>query len=272
MSTPSSTRQRCLIIGDPVAHSLSPRMHNAGYKALGIENEFVFEHCQVTSEELPEFIARMRQDSSIRGAACTMPHKETLLALVDTVDARATRIGAINTLLCNNGKIEGHNTDWIGILAPLRQHIDLIGKKALILGAGGAARAAIVGLLEGGASVTVTNRSTGKAELLADQFSITALDWTQRGDSGSWDIIINTSALGMHPYENESPLPGYPFSPEQIVFETVYFPRITTLLQQASSARTLRGIDMLLHQGVAQFELFTGRQAPFAAMQQALDE
>lgn len=264
-------KKRCLIIGDPVEHSLSPRMHNAGYHALAIDDQFLFERQRVSREELRHFIASLRS-STIRGAACTMPHKESLLKFVDYVDPIAARIGAINTLVCEDGLLKGYNTDWLGVVNPLKDKTPLKGKKILILGAGGAARAAIVGLIESGAEVTITNRTADKAIALSQQFAIEVLPWELRSNLQDWDIFVNTTSLGMHPDESETPLPRAKFRAEQIVFETIYFPRETLLLKTARAAgcKTIEGLEMLLHQGLAQFEIFTGHEAPVEAMRIAL--
>ncbi len=264
--------KKCMVIGDPIAHSLSPRMHSAAYQALRIDQQFSYQHMLVPAAELPVFISKFRSAPNL-GASCTMPHKESLVSLVDSLDPMAEKIGAVNTLKRNGHKITGFNTDWLGIITPLTALTPLNGKSALVVGAGGAARAAICGLKASGVRVSVTNRTESKAAELAGRFSIALLPWSERLKSGSWDIIINTTSVGMGSPDGGSPLSGYPFSPSQIIFETIYHPRDTQLLKdaRAAGARTIEGREMLLYQGVAQFELFTNRKAPVEQMRAALD-
>jgi shikimate dehydrogenase len=262
----------CLIIGEPVAHSLSPCMHNAGYQALGIANEFCFSSAQISISQLPKALEALKL-LKIRGAACTMPLKEALVPLIDWLDPHAQAIGAVNTIIFEEDILKGFNTDWLGITTPLKQKRELKGKRGLILGAGGAARAAIYALKSLGMVVSVSNRSQEKAQDLAQHFSIASIDWDKRQLDNDWDVIINTTSLGMAPQNDLSPLADFKFSDQHIVFETIYTPRLTALLQSAQkhSAQTFQGIDMLLYQGLAQFEIFTGRPAPLEAMKAALE-
>ena len=262
----------CLIIGNPVSHSLSPRMHNAGYQALGISNDFCFSSAQVDISQLPATLEALKM-LKIRGAACTMPLKEALIPLVDWLDPHAKAIGAVNTIVIEDNTIKGFNTDWLGIATPLKQMRELKNKQALVLGAGGAARAALYALKILGATVSISNRTNNKAQILAEQFSISSIPWDKREQRPNWDVIINTTSLGMAPQLELTPLPLYKFSDKQIVFETIYTPRTTTLMQAArmQSAQTFQGIDMLLYQGLAQFELFTGKPAPVNEMRAALE-
>ena len=266
-----SIPKQCYIIGNPVAHSLSPSMHNAGYQVLGIEKLFCYSPLQVLPEELSSIIGAFRTDS-FRGASCTMPHKESVIPLLDWIDPLAKTIGAVNTIVYDGQLLRGYNTDWIGIIEPLKSRIDLAGKQVLIVGAGGAARAAIVGLLASNAKVSISNRTLSKAESLASLFHISTVNWEERIEPKIWDIIINTSSVGMGETADESPLEGYQFQSSQIVFETIYNPRTTKLLKDAAAAgaKTIAGLEMLLHQGFAQFELFTGRDAPREAMRRAI--
>ena len=263
--------RRFAIIGDPVSHSLSPAMHSSGYQALGIENYYSFTKQKVSENDLNEFIPALRQQL-YDGIACTMPHKQRIASFLDSIDQKARNIGAINTVIAVDGKLKGYNTDWLGIINPLIALRPIYKLNALVLGAGGAARAAICGLKEHQVNVTVSNRSKEKALELQEEFDISVLEWSERLNANSVDIIINTTSVGMEPDCNQTPLPGYIFNSNQIIFDTIYHPRQTQLLKDAEhyGAQLIYGIDMLLHQGVAQFEIFTGIKPSVSAMRTAL--
>jgi shikimate dehydrogenase len=130
----------CMVIGDPVEHSLSPRMHNAGYRALGIDNEFVYVARKVKTDDLADFVKGVRA-IGIRGVSCTIPHKIKIMKFLDEIDATAREIGAVNTVVNEKGKLKGYNTDWLGAVASLEETISLKNKKVALIGAGGVARA-----------------------------------------------------------------------------------------------------------------------------------
>lgn len=260
----------CLIIGDPVAHSLSPRMHNAAYHAAGVS--FVMAAARVKSHSLRDAIQGVRT-LSIKGLACTMPHKVPICDLLDQMDDTAGAIGAVNTVVNVDDTLIGYNTDWLGILRPLEQRTSLQGKSIAILGAGGAAQAAVYACSLQGARVTIFNRTISKAEDLAKSFNANArpLEVTQNVES--FDIIINTTAMGMGALRNEIPVDSNTIAPHQIIFETIYHPFQTKLTQAAQErgATCLHGLDMFLEQGAAQFELHTGVKAPRAVMKTILE-
>jgi shikimate dehydrogenase len=266
----SSTTAICLIIGDPVAHSLSPRMHNAAYDALGLD--FVMAASQVREAELPSAIRGVRA-LSIRGLSVTMPHKISLCSLLDEIDPVATAIGAVNTVVNTGGSLRGYNTDWIGIVRPLEQRLKLANKRIAILGAGGAAQAAAYACSKAGSHVTIFNRTAPKAQELAAVYNASYGELAKSLDVKSFDVIINTTPLGMGVLEGQSPLESHQLSSHQIVFETIYTPRETTLVGHARSAgcTVIAGHEMFLEQGAAQFELHTGRAAPRSAMKALID-
>lgn len=258
-----------LVIGDPISHSLSPRMHNAAYRAAGLP--FSMAAARVTRQGLPDAISGVRA-LGIKGLAVTMPHKIALLELLDTVDPLAQRIGAVNTVLNRDGLLSGFNTDWVGIVKPLERLTSLKGKQVAILGAGGAALAAIFGCTEAGASVTVFNRTLDKLADLVNRFQCATADLREHERIAASDIIINTTSVGMGELRNETPIPASTLSRQQIVFETIYSPHTTRLLHDALQvgATVLRGFDMFLEQGAAQFEIHTAVQAPRDAMHEIL--
>lgn len=267
--TVSAKSSLCLIIGDPVSHSLSPAMHNAAYAAVDIP--FVMAAGHVKAENLKDAIRGMSA-LNIKGLAVTMPHKVSIVELLDEVDPVAQKIGAVNTVINKDGHLIGHNTDWLGILRPLERETSLQGKSVAILGAGGAAQAAIYACMSAGATVTIFNRSVEKAKALTAAFGPPVLPLDDARDLSAYDIIINTTSVGMGASHGESPIPGSSITKRHIVFETIYAPATTKLLElsQAVGARTIPGSAMFLEQGIAQFELHTGVKAPKAEMERIL--
>ncbi|MFA6081373.1 MAG: shikimate dehydrogenase [Patescibacteria group bacterium] len=269
----SARTKICLIIGDPVVHSLSPAMHNAGYEALGIDNKFVFLGAKVKTKDVGVVVQSMKK-MGIHGLACTIPHKVEVIKFLDEIDETARKIGAVNTILNRNGKLIGFNTDWLGAVTPLEKITTLSGKKALVLGAGGAARAVVFGLLKRQVKVKIFNRTKEAAIQLAKEFGCRANNLEVGSKIGDFDIIINTTSVGMKPMENKTPIPTKFITDKQIVFDIVYVPFETKLLKEAKKrkAKVIHGIEMLLNQGTAQFEIFTGRKAPKEAMRRVLYE
>lgn len=267
----SAKTKICLIIGDPVEHSLSPVMHNAGFKALGIDDQFVFLGAKVKVEDVSVIVDAMRK-MGIHGLTCTIPHKTEVMNFLDEIDETARRIGAVNTVLNRNGRLIGFNTDWLGAIVPLEKLTSLSGKKVLVLGAGGAARAVVFGLLKKGADVKIFNRTKEKALKLAEEFKCRATDLRRVTDIKDFDIIINTTPVGMKPLEKETPIPTELINDKQIIFDIVYVPHETKLLIEAKKrgAKIVHGVEMLLHQGTAQFEIYTNRKASEDVMRRAI--
>lgn len=267
----SAKTKICLIIGDPVGHSMSPLMHNAGYESLGIDNQFVFLGAKVKAEDIGVTVQAMRK-MGIHGLTCTIPHKVEVMKFLDEIDETARKIGAVNTVLNQNGKLIGFNTDWQGAVVPLEKITSLSGKKVLVLGAGGAARAIVFGLLKRGAKVKIFNRTKEKAIKLAKEFNCQITDLKTKSEIKNFDIIINTTSVGMKPLENKTPIPTKFITNKQIVFDIVYVPYDTKLLKEAKKRRAtvVHGIEMLLHQGTAQFEIYTSHKAPEDIMRRIL--
>jgi shikimate dehydrogenase len=262
------------IVGWPIAHSKSPAMHNAAFSHLGLN--FVYVPFPVNKREhLPEAIKGLRA-AGLRGVNVTVPYKEDLLSLCDEVSKDARKIGAVNTVIFkDDGRIYGENTDAFGFLAHLNDaQIALDGEEVAVIGAGGAARAIVFALLQGGAkSVVVLNRNLPRAEEISKQFAVEALDWStssfNRAVAAS--IVINTTSLGLHA-DDAMPWPSeLAFSPSQRVYDAIY--KDTPFLQKARSegATALSGLGMLLWQGVKAFELWTGVKAPVDVMKRELD-
>lgn len=260
----------CFSIGYPIKSSRSPLMHNAGYKKLGIDNEFLFLRAEVRLKDLQMAIDGVKA-LRIRGVSVTMPHKQEVMKYLDQIDKETKKIGAVNTIVNNDGVLTGYNTDWIGAITALEKKTKLKGKNVAVIGAGGAARAIVYGLTKKGALVKIFNRSLDKAKKLAQEFGCKYGDPGSLGEVSEMNIIINATSVGMN--ENESPIDKKFLNKNQIVFDVVYSPKETRLIKDAKSkgARVIYGYEMLLYQGVAQFELYTGMKAPVAVMRKTLE-
>jgi shikimate dehydrogenase len=282
MSTqdPPAEQRRVGIIGWPVEHSVSPAMHNAAFEALGLT--WRYERLPTEPDDLLQRVAALRE-ATFAGANVTIPHKEAVIPALDHVVADAAAIGAVNTIVSREALLTGHNTDVAGIRWAMRQHHVAPARwHAVVLGAGGAARAALYALyLEDAASVSIFNRTPERAERLADSLRLGELDVaTHALDDGQQlqaelaraDLLVNSTSVGMWPASNASPLPeGVDLPRHLVVFDMVYNPQHTRLLQYAdrAGARTIDGLDMLVGQGAESFQLWTGRTPPVDLMQQA---
>ncbi len=264
------------LLGWPVHHSLSPAMHNAAFRALGLD--WAYLPLAVPPESLPEALAGLKA-LGFRGVNVTIPHKEKVLAGLDEVAPEARSLGAVNTVVITDGRLAGHNTDVAGFLAAL----DTAGCapcRAVVLGAGGAARAAVYALLSRGVTVIVANRSPQRAQGLVASLSApsrradTCTLETQplRDALSRSDLLVNATPAGMWPDVDATPLPaGTRLHDGLAVMDLVYNPLETLLLRQArqAGAKTINGLDMLIHQGAAAFRLWTGQDPPLAIMRQA---
>jgi shikimate dehydrogenase len=248
------------IIGWPLGHSKSPLLHNWGLRESGLPGYYAAWPTE-PGHRLKVFMAEVRV-RRIKGVSVTIPHKQTVIPFLDGLTDRARSVGAVNTLFWRDGKLLGDNTDVAGIVAPLMEHKDAL-QSALVLGAGGAARAACAALKEFAVpDIAVANRTSGKAKALAREFGLRQLDWEDRVGP-QWSLVINTTPLGMQG-ENEalSPWPADGFTGIGLVFDLVYNPVRTRLMQDAQAAGVpcLSGLSMFLHQGLAQFEIWTGKR------------
>ena len=243
------------VVGNPVAHSLSPAMHNAGFAALGLNAVYV----PLQARDADDFVAFART-TDMRGASITAPFKVAMLSRVQETDAVAQRVGAINTLIVRDGGWIGANTDVAGFVAPLAGRVALKGIRASVLGAGGAARAVTVALAQQGASVTVCARKRRAAREVAALAGGRAGAFPPR--AGSWDVLVNTTSCGSG-IRGDNPMDGVALDGE-IVFDLVYAPAETPLIRQARAAGclTIGGIEMLVAQAERQFELWTGQRPP----------
>jgi 3-dehydroquinate dehydratase/shikimate dehydrogenase len=253
------------VLGSDVLGSLSPVIHNAGFAARGIDAVYV----PLQAEAAAPFVAAI-PDLGLAGFSVTRPYKTDVLKHCQEVEEAAALCGSVNTVVVRDGVLRGSTTDGLGVTAPLRKLVDLKGRSVVILGAGGAARAAAVALRTKGARVTIFARDEAKAAAMAASVGCAhapMADLEQR----TWDVLINATPVGSASGPDESPLPARLHRGGVVVFDMVYDPVDTRLLREARAAgcRTIAGIEMLLAQAVAQFETWTGIEAPAEAMRTA---
>lgn len=263
---PDASTQLYGIFGHPVAHSLSPAIHNAAFDALGINAAYLA--FDVT--DLAGAVGGVRA-LGIRGLSVTIPHKTAIMEYLDEVELLASRIGAVNTVVNDTGRLKGVNTDWRGAISALEEKVSLTGKRAVVLGAGGAARAVVAGLVHERALVHIANRTAERAREVADQVRCT---WSSLGETDELygDILINTTSVGMEPDAGKMPVTAGVLRRFSVVMDIVYAPVETRLLREAAAAGlvTINGLRMLLWQAVAQFETWTGLKAPIDVMERVL--
>ena len=269
------------IIGYPIGHSMSPVFQQAALDACSVDARYVA--YQVAPDEVEEFIDGLRQPG-IMGINVTVPHKLAVMPFLDEIDDWATEAGAVNTIVNRQGRLTGHNTDGYGFLLALREGagFEPSGRRTLILGAGGAARGVVLALArEGVGDLTIANRTPERAENLAQlalNRGIAArsipLSGTELAEAAATaELIVNCTTIGMThgPGEDETPLPGNVIPSTALVNDLVYNPLETRLLREAAlaGATTLGGIQMLVYQGAASFEMWLERPAPVAVMLEA---
>ena len=246
-------------------------MHNAGYQALGAN----FIYVPITTNNLQDAIAGVR-GYNLRGSSVAMPHKQEVMKYLDKIDSVAQSIGAVNTVANNNGVLTGYNSDWIGAMNALKEAVEPGGKKVIVIGAGGAARAIVYGLVQQGANVFIYARNTQKAAAMAQD-----LNAKFGGDLealmlvADYDIVINATPVGsVGMGTTESIADDSFFKPNTVAMDVVTVPAETKFLKQAKAngAVTVPGYRMLIHQAIFQMEIYSGQKAPFEAMEKALLE
>ena len=267
------------VIGDPILHSLSPVMHNQALAAANLD--YVYIAMQVKSQLLSEAVNGLRS-LNFRGFNVTIPHKTNILPLLDTLDEDAQAIGAVNTVVNDNGCLKGYNTDVFGFVTALENHsFSIAGKKVVILGAGGAARAVIWGFIkQHAARITIGVRNPDKAVALVAYFrqymDIQLFHWQQEpftAELAEADLLVNTTPLGMFPHSDAMPPVSWDkLNPAAFVYDIIYTPAKTLFLQKAADYghAVLNGEEMLVGQGVAAFRLWTGQEPAAEVMLAAL--
>ena len=274
----SGTTRVCGVIGDPIEHTLSPIMQNAAFEAL--ELDYVFLAFKVQTAEVEKAINGMRS-LNIHGLNVTMPHKNAVIKYLDKIDPTAKAIASVNTILNKNGKLFGFNTDGVGALNGLEQNgVKPRGKKVLLLGAGGAAKAIAYTLSQEADELTILNRTPEHADDLANLLS---QKFNKKIKSGSLsqvslkdnladaDVLINATSIGMKPNANQTLIEPEWLKPDLDVMDIVYNPIETKLAKDAKAvgARVVSGVEMLIYQGAASFEIWTACNAPVEVMRKA---
>lgn len=268
----ANTTQHAGLIGWPVAHSVSPAMHNAAFQALGLP--WHYSPLPTPPNEVGSMVARLKAQG-YRGANVTVPHKQAVMPHLDEIAEAAQAIGAVNTLVARRGRLIGHNTDAAGFLAALREAgFKPAGKRALVLGAGGAARAVIYALTQTGCAVAIHNRTVQRAGELIRALAVPA--WLVPDlaeiEPAAFDLLVNATPLGMTPHVDISPWPeALPLPARWAVYDLIYNPAETRLLARAraAGATAISGLGMLVHQGALAFELWTGQSPPVEVMRVA---
>jgi 3-dehydroquinate dehydratase/shikimate dehydrogenase len=267
----SSNKTVVGIVGDPVAHSLSPQMHQAAFLEVDIPG--IYLKFNARQNELEDFL-QVADEYGMKGFNVTIPHKEHVASLLDRLSPSAMQVGAVNTVVIEDGEFVGHNTDVHGVEMTFKSNeVDPKGKKALLLGAGGAARACMAYLSGAGAKVSIYNRTRSRAEELCRSFrNCQAIDFDTLTDD--YEIIINSTPMGMRGFPAELPAPESVLRQGQFVLDLVYNPSSTPFIEAArrAGASTANGELMLVHQAMKAFELWTGISPSYAAMSSSLKE
>jgi shikimate dehydrogenase len=263
--------RRLAVLGQPVAHSRSPAIQNAAFAALGLEDEWSYEAIEVAPTEFSARVGAMAAEGFV-GANVTVPHKPAALELADDASQVAIEIGAANTLAFEDGEIRADNTDAEGFLASLPESPR--SKRALLLGAGGAARAVLWSLLGEGSLVDIWNRTAERADGLAEDLGGTALSSKgQRLTTDDYDLIVNSTAVGLRGEDpfGELPLDPGSFHRRQLVVDLAYGDSETALLRAARDrgATVVDGLEVLVRQGAASFKIWTGVDPPLDVMRSA---
>jgi len=268
----------CGVIGDPIEHSLSPIMHNAAFRAL--ELDFAFLAFKVQATEVGNAISGMRA-LNIHGLNVTMPHKNAVIKFLDEIDPTAKTIASVNTILNKDGRLLGFNTDGVGALNALEQNsVTIRGKKVLLLGAGGAAKAIAYTLSQESDEFVILNRTPKPA---AELSAILKQKFNKKIKAGVFspdlvkdnladaDVLINATSVGMKPNYNQTPVLPQWLKPDLAVMDIVYNPLETKLAKdaKAAGAKVISGVEMLIYQGAASFEIWTACQAPVEVMRKA---
>ncbi|MDG1898153.1 MAG: shikimate dehydrogenase [Fuerstiella sp.] len=264
------------VIGDPIAHSLSPLLHSTAFHEVDFDG--VYLPLRIPAEDVQQTLQEYDK-LDVSGYSVTIPHKHAALDFAEVPDVQAKLIGASNTLFKADGKWHATNTDYDAIVKTVEVGLttfpedarEIKGKQVLILGAGGVARAAVCAMQQNGAAVTITNRSADRARALGEDLGCQVVDWEQRGEQVC-DILINCTSVGMHPNVSESPFDLPWLNESMLVFDTVYTPENTQLLEYAKTrgCATASGLDMFVRQAARQFELFAGQSAPTDFMMETL--
>ncbi|MDD3398359.1 MAG: shikimate dehydrogenase [Candidatus Methanomethylophilaceae archaeon] len=258
------------LLGSPISHSLSPRIHQAAYRDTGIGGHYIL--LDVPEANDLHLLPEIMHGYDVRGLNVTIPHKTSVLPLMDSIDPLAEELGAVNTIHNDAGRLRGYNSDVAGLEGAFRPHSShLRGASALLIGNGGAARAAAAFLRDRGCHITITARDLKKGPSFAEDQGAEFVPKSSLTEHG-YRVIINATPVGGLKHEGQLPIPREILQPGQLVMDMVYTPRITPLLQSAREAggTTIPGLEMLLHQAKESFRIWTGREPDMAALREAV--
>lgn len=257
-----------VLIGNPVRHSLSPLMHNKALEAMKIDGHY----SSFCVTDVASAVAGIR-GMNIRGVSVTIPFKTTVMEYLDEIDADAVAMGAVNTIVNERGLLTGYNTDWWGLTQALKDKTSITGKSFVIVGAGGAARAAVYGIKKEGGEPIIVNRTQDAGKELAVMFDCPFYPLSALGGIKAYGLI-NTTSVGMYPNIHQSPVEAAVFGNFRVVMDVIYNPMKTKLLRDAEARglKTVSGADMFVYQGAQQLKLWTGRDAPLDLMRKTVRE
>jgi shikimate dehydrogenase len=269
---------KTVLIGWPISHSISPAIHNAAFRELGMEGHYSLLPVE-RAEDLEKTLAGLKRDPDWTGANVTVPYKEKILPHLDRLEGAAADLKAVNTIVRRGDQLVGHNTDLPGFLADLKRNgMDATGKSALVIGSGGAARAVVLGLIQSGCFVTLVAVIREQADSLASELGhgrVKVVGWKDPALAGmakTAALVVNTSPVGMWPKTDATPWPKeIPLPESASVYDLVYNPIETRFLRETKlqGAKTASGLGMLVEQGAIAFELWTGVRAPREVMMRA---
>lgn len=274
----SGNTKVCGIIGHPIDHTLSPAMHNAAFRELGLD--LIYIAFEVESEHLHESISGIRS-LGIHGLNVTIPHKEDVINYLDEIDPEAKKIGSVNTIVNRDSQLVGYNTDGIGAIKALKDNkVELKEKKILLLGAGGSAKSIAFTLSKFVKKIMILNRTEERAKKLTDNLKLMfdiEITWDHLSQEAvrqnliDADILINATSIGMNP-KSENLIKSEWLTSRICIFDIVYSPNGTKLIQNAKriGAKAIDGIDMLVYQGAMTFKIWTGREPPIGVMKEAI--
>ncbi|MHC4884280.1 MAG: shikimate dehydrogenase [Planctomycetota bacterium] len=256
------------VVGNPIGHSVSPEIHNSAFRAQHRDAAYL----RFRVEDLAKFLQDF-ECLGLRGLSVTIPHKDAALKAATRVEPVAAKIQTVNTLTRIEGGWEGDNTDWKGSIdairnAAARAGLNLNGARALLLGAGGAAKGIAYGLQEAGCTLVIANRTRSKAEALAEELGAEVVDLAN-AHRQAFDVVANSTSMGMHPHEDASAIDAQVFHPGMVAFDAVYNPRETKMLREAKAAgaEVADGVEMFVGQAIRQYERWTGDTAPREIME-----
>ncbi len=262
------TPQNYILLGNPVQQSLSPLMHNAALKEMKIEENY----SAFCVHNLDGALRGMR-DMNIRGASITIPFKIEVMKYLDDFDEHSLKMGAVNTIINENGHLKGCNTDWLGLILTLKEAMIIKDKTFVIIGAGGTARAAAYGILKEGGFPIITNRTPEKGKILSGKLICPFHPLSEIGKINA-DCLINTTPVGMYPHKDKSPVESSVLTGYKYVMDVIYNPLKTKLLADAENqgCHIFSGVDMFVHQGAEQLRLWTGKEPSLALMKKVVEE